>query len=92
MRFHTWNVGSLYSAGSLIFLLLAVILLLFIICRGLLMTVVKEISKYKLDLMGVQEVRCGRGVTELAGEYTFFFGRGNENHGLGTLFSLSLFS
>jgi hypothetical protein len=28
------------------------------------MTVVKEISKYKLDLLGVQEVRWDRGGTE----------------------------
>jgi hypothetical protein len=35
----------------------------------------KELSKYKLDLMGVQEViREGSG-TELAGGYTFFYGR-----------------
>jgi hypothetical protein len=31
---------------------------------GSLMTVAKEISKYKLDLAGVQEVRWVRGVTE----------------------------
>jgi hypothetical protein len=38
--------------------------------EGSLMT--KEISKYKLDLMGVQEVRWDRGGTEPAGEYTLF--------------------
>jgi hypothetical protein len=37
MRFGTWNVRSLYGAGSL-------------------MTVANEISKYKLDLVGVKEV------------------------------------
>jgi hypothetical protein len=47
------------------------------------MTVSKELSKYKLDLVGVQEVRWGGGCTELA-EYTFFYGKGNENHELGT--------
>jgi exonuclease III len=35
-------------------------------------TVVEEISKYKLDLVGVQEVRWDRGGTEPAGQYTFF--------------------
>jgi hypothetical protein len=35
-----------------------------------LMTVVKDISKYKLDLVEVQEVRWDRGGTEPAGEYT----------------------
>jgi exonuclease III len=49
MRFGTWNVKSLYGAGSL-------------------RTVVEEISKYKLDLVGVQEVRWGGGGTEPAGE------------------------
>jgi exonuclease III len=37
-------------------------------------TVAKEISKYKLDLLGVQEVRWGGGGTEPAGEYTFLYG------------------
>jgi exonuclease III len=36
-------------------------------------TMVEEISKYKLDLVGVQEVR---------------WGKGNENHELGTGFSM----
>jgi exonuclease III len=47
-------------------------------------TVVEEVSKYKLDLLGVQEVRWGGGGTEPAGEYTFFCGNGNENYELGT--------
>jgi hypothetical protein len=50
-------------------------------------TVAEEISKYKIDLVGVQEVRWDRGGTEPAGEYTFFYGMGNENHELGTVFS-----
>jgi exonuclease III len=44
----------------------------------------EEISKYKSDLVGVQEVRWDGGGTERAGEYTFFYRKGNENHELGT--------
>jgi hypothetical protein len=42
------------------------------LCRvGSLMAAAKEISKYKLDLVGVQEVRWERGGIEPGGEYTF---------------------
>jgi hypothetical protein len=67
LRFGTWNVRTLYRAGSL-------------------MTVAKETSKNKLDLMGVQEDRWDRGGTEPAGEYTIFYGKRKENHELGTGF------
>jgi hypothetical protein len=55
MRFGTWNVRSMYRAGSL-------------------RPVVEEISKYKykLDLVGVQEIRWDGGGIIPAGEYTFF--------------------
>jgi hypothetical protein len=36
--------------------------------------------------VGVQEVRWDRGGTEPAGEYTLFYGKGNENHKFGTGF------
>jgi hypothetical protein len=47
---------------------------------GSLITAAKEISKYKLHLVGVEEVRWDRGGTEPAGEYIFFYGKGNMNH------------
>jgi hypothetical protein len=46
----------------------------------------EEISKCKLDLVGVQEVRWDGGATESASKYTVFYGKGNENHELGTEF------
>jgi hypothetical protein len=54
---------------------------------GSLKTVVRELGKYKLDLVGVQEVRWENGGTERAEDYMFFYGKGNEDHQLGTVFS-----
>jgi exonuclease III len=51
---------------------------------GSLRAVAKEVSKHKLDLVGLQEVRRHGGGTEPAGEYSFFYGKGYENHQLGT--------
>jgi hypothetical protein len=42
--------------------------------------VAEEVSKYKLDLLVVQEVRWDGGGTEPAGQYTVFYGKGNEDH------------
>jgi exonuclease III len=39
---------------------------------GSLRTVAEEVSKYKLDFVGVQEVRWDRGGTEPAGKYIYF--------------------
>jgi hypothetical protein len=47
----------------------------------------RTVAEEKLDLVAVQEVRWKEGGTESAGEYTFFYGRGYENHELGTGFS-----
>jgi hypothetical protein len=65
MRFGSWNVWSLYMAGSL-------------------MTVSSELSKYKLHLVGVQEVKWEGGGTIPAGEFSFFYEKENENHEIGT--------
>jgi len=65
LRLGTWNVRSLYRAGSL-------------------KAGAREVARYKLDLMGVQEVRWDKGGTVRAGDYNFFYGKGNENHKLGT--------
>jgi hypothetical protein len=53
---------------------------------GLLVRASNELSKYKLDLVGVQEVRWAGGGTELRGEYIFFYRKGLKNHELGTDF------
>jgi len=49
LRLGTWNVRSLYRAGSL-------------------KAAARELARYKLDLVGVQEVRWDRGGTVRAGD------------------------
>ena len=51
---------------------------------GALGLVTNEIQKYRLDLVGVQEVRWGGSVTLESGNYALFY----FNHQLGTRFLL----
>jgi exonuclease III len=66
MKLGTWNVRSLYRAGSL-------------------KAAARKLARYQLDEVGVQEVRWDIGGTVRAGDYNFY-GKGNENHQLGTGF------
>jgi hypothetical protein len=42
----------------------------------------RELARYKLGLVGVQEVRWKKRGTVRAGDYNFFYGKENENHQL----------
>jgi hypothetical protein len=39
-----------------------------------------ELARYRLDLVGLQEVRWYKGYTVRTWDYNFFYGKGNENH------------
>ena len=47
---------------------------------GSLKAAARELVRYKLDVVGVQEVRWDKGDTVRTGDYDFFYGKGNENH------------
>ena len=51
---------------------------------GSLTTVVRELARNKLDLVGVHKVRWDKWGTVRVGDYIFFYRKGNENHQLGT--------
>ena len=51
---------------------------------GLFTAAARELARYKLDFVGVQEVRWDREGTVRAGDYIFSMEKGKENHQLGT--------
>jgi len=53
---------------------------------GSLKAAARELGRYKLDVVGVQEVRWDKGGTVREGDYDFFYGKENDNHQLGTGF------
>jgi len=59
MGFGTWNVRSLYRAGSLT-------------------AAATELARYKLDLLGVQEVSWDKGDTVRSGDYILFLRKRKE--------------
>jgi hypothetical protein len=65
MRFGTWNVRSLCTAGSLT-------------------AAARELARYKVGSVGVQQVRWDKCGTVRTWDYNFFYGKENENHQLGT--------
>jgi hypothetical protein len=52
--------------------------------EGSLTAAARELARYKLHLLGVQEVRWDEVGTVRAGDYNFFHTKGQENHQLRT--------
>ena len=50
---------------------------------GSLIIVSRKLSRYKLDLVGVQKVRWDKRGTVRAEDYIFFYGKGNEKKSIG---------
>jgi len=53
---------------------------------GSLTAAARELARYKLDLVGVHEVRWDKRGTVRAGNYNFFYGKETKNYQLGTEF------
>ena len=53
---------------------------------GSLTAAARVLARYKLDLVGVQQVRWDKRGTIRAGDYNFFYGQGNKDHQFGTGF------
>ena len=51
---------------------------------GSLKAAARELVRYKLDVVGVQEVRWEKEGTVMAGDCDSFYGKGNEINQLGT--------
>jgi len=51
---------------------------------GSLSTIPRELARHKLDLGDVQTVKWDTEGPIRAGDFIFFYGKGNENHHLGT--------
>ena len=48
--------------------------------------VIRELARYKLELLGVQEVSYEKAGMVSAGDSNFFYGKWKENHQMGTGF------